>query len=109
MRIAIVTDAWSPQVNGVVRTLQATRAELERMGHKVLVISPDLFRSLPCPTYPEIRLAFAGTAAVGRMLEEFDAHAVHLATEGPVCLAARRWCLARDFPFTTAYHTQFPD
>lgn len=109
MRIAIVTDAWSPQVNGVVRTLQATRAALERMGHKVLVISPDLFRSLPCPTYPEIRLAFAGTGAVGRMLEAFDAHAVHLATEGPVCLAARRWCLARDFPFTTAYHTQFPD
>ena len=109
MRIAIVTDAWSPQVNGVVRTLQATRAELERMGHRVLVISPDQFHSLPCPTYPEIRLAFAGTGAVGRMLEDFDAHAVHLATEGPVCLAARRWCLSRDFPFTTAYHTQFPD
>ena len=109
MRIAIVTDAWSPQVNGVVRTLQATRAELERMGHKILVISPDLFPSLPCPTYPEIRLALAGIGAVGRMLEEFDAHAVHLATEGPVCLAARRWCVARDFPFTTAYHTQFPD
>jgi glycosyltransferase involved in cell wall biosynthesis len=109
MRIAIVTDAWSPQVNGVVRTLQATRAELERLGHRVLVISPDLFVSVPCPTYPEIRLAFAGTGAVGRMLEEFDAHAVHLATEGPVCLAARRWCMAREFPFTTAYHTQFPD
>jgi glycosyltransferase involved in cell wall biosynthesis len=109
MRIAIVTDAWSPQINGVVRTLQATRDELRRMGHEVLVISPDLFASLPCPTYPEIRLAFASTGAVGRMLEDFDAHAVHLATEGPVCLAARRWCLARDFPFTTAYHTQFPD
>jgi glycosyltransferase involved in cell wall biosynthesis len=109
MRIAIVTDAWSPQVNGVVRTLQATRAELERMGHEVLVISPDLFLSMPCPTYPEIRLAFAGTNAVGRMIEDFGAQAVHLATEGPVCLAARRWCLARDFPFTTAYHTQFPD
>jgi glycosyltransferase involved in cell wall biosynthesis len=109
MRIAIVTDAWSPQVNGVVRTLQATRAELERMGHKVLVISPDLFASMPCPTYPEIRLAFARTHAVGRMIEDFGAQAVHLATEGPVCLAARRWCLARDFPFTTAYHTQFPD
>jgi len=109
MRIAIVTDAWCPQVNGVVRTLQATRAELERMGHKVLVISPDLFHSMPCPTYPEIRLAFARTAAVGRMIEEFGAQAVHLATEGPVCLAARRWCLARNFPFTTAYHTQFPD
>ncbi|MBN8808727.1 MAG: glycosyltransferase family 1 protein [Sphingomonas sp.] len=109
MRIAIVTDAWSPQVNGVVRTLQAVRGELERLGHDVLVVSPDLFRSLPCPTYPEIRLAFASTARVGEMLETFGAQAVHLATEGPVCLAARRWCLARDFPFTTAYHTQFPD
>ena len=109
MRIAIVTDAWSPQVNGVVRTLQSVRAELEKMGHKVLVISPDLFLSMPCPTYPEIRLAFASTGAVGQMLEEFSPQAVHLATEGPVCLAARRWCLQRDFPFTTAYHTQFPD
>ncbi|MDB5678571.1 glycosyltransferase family 1 protein [Sphingomonas bacterium] len=109
MRIAIVTDAWSPQVNGVVRTLQSVQAELEKMGHEVLVISPDLFRSVPCPTYPEIRLAFASTGAVGRMLEDFSPQAVHLATEGPVCLAARRWCLQRDFPFTTAYHTQFPD
>jgi len=109
MRIAIVTDAWAPQVNGVVRTLQSVRAELEAMGHAVMIVSPDLFPSVPCPTYPEIRLAFASTGAVGRMLEDFSPQAVHLATEGPVCLAARRWCLARDFPFTTAYHTQFPD
>lgn len=109
MRIAIVTDAWSPQVNGVVRTLQAIRAELERQGHELLVVSPDLFHSIPCPTYPEIRLAFARTAAVGRMLADFAPQAIHLATEGPVCLAARRWCLAQEFPFTTAYHTQFPD
>jgi glycosyltransferase involved in cell wall biosynthesis len=109
VRIAIATDAWSPQVNGVVRTLQAVRAELERQGHEVLVVSPDLFYSMPCPTYPEIRLAFARTAAVGKMLADFNPHAIHLATEGPVCLAARRWCLARNFPFTTAYHTQFPD
>jgi glycosyltransferase involved in cell wall biosynthesis len=109
VRIAIVTDAWSPQVNGVVRTLQSVRAELEKMGHDILIISPDLFHSMPCPTYPEIRLAFASTGAIGQMLEEFSPQAVHLATEGPVCLAARRWCLQRDFPFTTAYHTQFPD
>jgi glycosyltransferase involved in cell wall biosynthesis len=109
LRIAIVTDAWSPQVNGVVRTLQAVSAELRLQGHEVLIISPDLFRSVPCPTYPEIRLAFARTAAVGRMLQAFGPQAVHLATEGPVCIAARRWCLARAFPFTTAYHTQFPD
>lgn len=109
MRIAIATDAWSPQVNGVVRTLQSVRAELERQGHEVLVVSPDRFYSMPCPTYPEIRLAFARTAAVGKMLADFRPHAIHLATEGPVCLAARRWCLAQGFPFTTAYHTQFPD
>ena len=109
MRIAIVTDAWSPQVNGVVRTLQSVRDELIAQGHDVLIVSPDLFYSMPCPTYPEIRLAFASTGSVGRMLEEFSPQAIHLATEGPVCLAARRWCLARDFPFTTAYHTQFPD
>jgi glycosyltransferase involved in cell wall biosynthesis len=109
VRIAIVTDAWSPQVNGVVRTLQSVRNELIAQGHDVLIVSPDLFYSMPCPTYPEIRLAFASTGSVGRMLEDFSPQAIHLATEGPVCLAARRWCLARDFPFTTAYHTQFPD
>lgn len=109
VRIAIVTDAWQPQVNGVVRTLLSVRAELERQGHEVLIVSPEGFYSLPCPTYPEIRLAFARRSAVGKMLNDFKPHAIHLATEGPVCLAARGWCLARNFPFTTAYHTQFPD
>ncbi|WP_448501774.1 glycosyltransferase family 4 protein [Sphingomonas sp.] len=109
MRIAVVTDAWEPQVNGVVRTLQSVRSVLERQGHVVRVVSPDLFYSLPCPTYPEIRLAMARTATVGAMLADFAPDAVHLATEGPLCLAARRWCIRRGFPFTTAYHTQFPD
>jgi glycosyltransferase involved in cell wall biosynthesis len=109
VRIAIVTDAWAPQVNGVVRTLQAVRAELERMGHRVLIVSPDLYKSVPCPTYPEIRLAIASTRSVGERIAAFGAEAVHLATEGPLCLAARRWCLRRAQPFTTAYHTQFPD
>jgi len=109
MRICIVTDAWAPQVNGVVRTLQAVRAELEGQGHVVTVISPDLFRSLPCPTYPEIRLAMARTATIGSRIAAFAPDAIHLATEGPLSLAARRWCLRHDFPFTTAYHTQFPD
>ncbi|MCW3836393.1 glycosyltransferase family 4 protein [Sphingomonas canadensis] len=109
MRIAIITDAWEPQVNGVVRTLQAMRAELTKAGHEVLVISPDLFYSLPCPTYPEIRLAVTRVASVGAMLEAFAPQAIHLATEGPLCVAARRWCLRTSNPFTTAYHTQFPD
>ncbi len=108
-RIAIVTDAWTPQVNGVVRTLMATKVELERTGHEVLVISPDLYRSLPCPTYPEIRLAVASAGSVGERLMRFAPDAVHLSTEGPLCLAARRSCLRHGWRFTSAYHTQFPD
>ncbi|MGV1681884.1 glycosyltransferase family 4 protein [Sphingopyxis sp. NJF-3] len=109
MRILIVTDAWEPQVNGVVRTLQATIAELRGAGHEVAVISPDLFRSIPCPTYGEIRLAFAGRRSVGRRIRAFAPQAIHISTEGPLGLAARRWCLQNGFPFTTAYHTRFPD
>ncbi|WP_428680479.1 glycosyltransferase family 4 protein [Sphingopyxis sp.] len=109
MRILIVTDAWTPQVNGVVRTLQATIGELRAKGHEVEVISPDLFRSIPCPTYGEIRLAFAGRRAVGRRIRAFAPQAIHISTEGPLGLAARRWCLANGFPFTTAYHTRFPE
>jgi glycosyltransferase involved in cell wall biosynthesis len=107
MNILIVTDAWSPQINGVVRTLQSVRAELEAMGHAVAVISPDQFRSMPCPTYPEIRLAL--TASVGQRIEAAAPDAIHIATEGPLGLAARRYCVKNELPFTTAYHTQFPD
>jgi glycosyltransferase involved in cell wall biosynthesis len=107
-RILIVTDAWSPQVNGVVRTLQTVRGELEKEGHCVEVISPDLFRSIPCPTYAEIRLAITTRRAVGARIEAFAPDSLHIATEGPLGLAARRWCLARGYGFTTAYHTQFP-
>jgi glycosyltransferase involved in cell wall biosynthesis len=109
MKIAIVTDAWHPQVNGVVRTLTAVRDALTRAGDVVEVIGPDSYASLPCPTYPEIRLAVTRPAAIGRRLAALDADAVHLSTEGPLCLAARRWCLAQGLPFTTAYHTHFPD
>jgi len=109
MRLLIVSDAWEPQVNGVVRTLQATIAELRAAGHEVAVISPDLFRSIPCPTYGEIRLAFAGWRTVGRHIRAFAPQAIHISTEGPLGLAARRWCLKTGFPFTTAYHTRFPD
>lgn len=109
MKIVIVTDAWEPQVNGVVRTLQSVQLELIARGHEVLVISPGLYRSWPCPTYPEIRLALAGPNSVGARIAAFGPDAIHLSTEGPLCLAARRWCLRRAIPFTTAYHTQFPD
>lgn len=109
MKIAIVTDAWAPQINGVVRTLMATKAQIEAQGHRVEMISPDLYPSWPCPTYPEIRLAVAGSESVGQRIADFDPDAVHLSTEGPLCLAARRWCMRNGLRFTTAYHTQFPD
>lgn len=109
MRIALITDAWQPQVNGVVRTLMSVTAELRSLGHNVEVIAPSRFRSFPCPTYPEIRLAMAGPRKVGRLLADFAPDAIHIATEGPLGWAARHWCLQRGLPFTTAYHTQFPD
>jgi glycosyltransferase involved in cell wall biosynthesis len=109
MRILIVTDAWAPQVNGVVRTLQSVRAELEQMGHEVALISPDQFGSLPCPSYPEIRLAYASRRTIDQRIRAAAPDAIHIATEGPLGLAARRWCLRHGRPFTTAYHTQFPD
>ncbi len=109
MRILIVTDAWAPQVNGVVRTLRSVRAELEGMGHEVHVLSPDLFRSVPCPGYREIRLALANAGMVGRRIAAIAPDSLHIATEGPLGLAARRWCATRNHAFTTAYHTQFPD
>ncbi|WP_298016096.1 glycosyltransferase family 1 protein [uncultured Parasphingopyxis sp.] len=109
MNIVIVTDAWSPQVNGVVRTLQSVTREIEAMGHRVTVFSPDMFRSIPCPTYPEIRLALMSADRIGRMIADAHPDAVHIATEGPLGYAARRWCKMRGVPFTTAYHTQFPD
>lgn len=109
MRIMIVSDAWEPQVNGVVRTLQATQAALLAMGHEVAMITPDLYRSVPCPTYPEIRLAVGGRGlSVGQRIADFVPDAIHLSTEGPLCLGARRWCIRHRLAFTTAYHTQFP-
>lgn len=109
MKIAIATDAWLPQVNGVVRTLQAVTAELEAMDHFVTVIGPDQFRSLPCPSYPEIRLAMTTRRGVGRRIAQSGANAIHIATEGPIGIAARAYCLSNGLPFTTAYHTQFPE
>lgn len=109
MRIAIVTDAWTPQVNGVVRTLGATRRELLGLGHEVAMITPERFATLPCPTYPEIRLSLATAAAVGRMIEASGCEALHIATEGPLGWAARRHALRHSLCFTTAYHTRFPE
>jgi glycosyltransferase involved in cell wall biosynthesis len=109
MKIALVTDAWEPQVNGVVRTLKSTARELRSMGHTVEFITPLEFRTLPCPTYPDIRLSLLPGSKVTRRLTDFDPDAIHIATEGPLGLAARRFVMARDLPFTTAYHTRFPE
>jgi len=108
-RIAIVTDAWLPQMNGVVRTLTTTCEQLRAHGHEVLVVSPDQFASLPCPTYPEIRLAVTRPGAVASRLREFSPEAIHIATEGPLGMIARSYCARHAIRFTTAYHTQFPD
>lgn len=109
MRIAIVSDAWTPQVNGVVRTLTTTVAQLRLLGHQVETITPDAFTTVPCPSYPEIRLAVAPRRQVRRRLGAFAPDAVHIATEGPLGWSARRWCLDRDAAFTTSFHTRFPD
>jgi glycosyltransferase involved in cell wall biosynthesis len=109
MRIALVSDAWAPQVNGVVRTLTTTVAMARARGHLVETITPDGFATLRCPGYPEIRLALGSGRAVGRRLAGFAPDCVHIATEGPLGWAARRWCLATAMPFTTSFHTRFPD
>ncbi|HMK86183.1 MAG TPA: glycosyltransferase family 1 protein [Steroidobacteraceae bacterium] len=104
----IVTDAWFPQTNGVVRTLSQTAAWLGRFGHEVRTLTPREFRNLPCPTYPEIRLSLFPGRAVARAIRAFSPQALHIATEGPLGLAARRHCLKQGLRFTTSYHTQFP-
>lgn len=109
MRIAIVTDAWEPQVNGVVRTLKMTTRELALLGHQVEVISPQGFRNVPCPTYPDIRLALATRGMVARQLDAIAPDCLHIATEGPLGWAARSVAQSRGWPFTTAYHSRFPE
>lgn len=109
MRILLVTDAWHPQVNGVVVTLMNTVRWLERWGHEVRVLSPEGFRTMPMPTYPEIPLALMPRREVARRIRELDPEAIHIATEGPLGMAARVHCVRNGLSFTTAYHTCFPE
>ena len=117
MRIMIVTDAWAPQVNGVVRSIVETVRELRLLGHQVALLTPlggehddgDGFLTVPCPTYPDIRLSLFPYRKAAARLAAFAPHAVHIATEGPLGLAARRWCRRHRQPFSTAYHTRFPE
>lgn len=109
MRILIVSDAWEPQVNGVVRTLKMTRRELELKGHQTELISPLGFRSFPCPTYPEISLAITTLRELERKIDRFSPDCLHIATEGPLGWMARCIAMRRKWPFTTAYHSRFPE
>ncbi len=109
MRILIVTDAWHPQVNGVVRTLTTLKEHLAADGYEPVMISPEQFNSVPCPTYPEIRLALFPGRKMARIIESLRPCVVHIATEGPLGLTARRYCVGRGIPFTTAFHTKFPE
>ena len=109
MKIALITDAWQPQVNGVVTTLVELVRELERIGHQIDVIHPGLFRTRPCPGYAGIDLAVRPKAELVRQLDASAPQVIHIATEGPLGWAARSYCLARGLRFTTAFHTKFPE
>ncbi len=108
-RILIISDAWRPQINGVVRTLSTVAGELAQMGHTVEVVGPDRFRTIPCPTYPDIRLSVLPSRKLAGIIEAFSPDAMHVATEGPLGLAAAGWARAHGVPFTTAFHTRFPE
>lgn len=105
----IVTDAWFPQTNGVVHTLAQTAAWLGRFGHEVRLITPQDFRTFPCPSYPEIRISVFPYKQVAQTIAAFQPHAVHIATECALGFAARRYCIVNGLKFTTSYHTQFPE
>lgn len=109
MRILLATDAWAPQINGVVRTYQRLAIELAAMGSELIVLGPENFRCVPCPSYPEIRLAIPDQARCSALIDAANVDAVHIATEGPVGWMARRHCLKRRRPFTSSFHTRFAD
>jgi len=109
LKLALITDAWRPQINGVVTTLSTVTECLKGFGHTVETFTPDQFQNWPCPTYPEIRLALGCRRRLHERLEAFNPDAIHIATEGPLGLAARRYCLKRGLPFTTSFHTLFAE
>jgi glycosyltransferase involved in cell wall biosynthesis len=108
-RVLIVSDAWVPQVNGVVRTLRTIAEELRSMGKVVEIIGPDQFRTIPMPSYPEIRLALFPSRKLAKLIEAFAPDALHIATEGPLGMAARKYAKKHKIAFTTAFHTRFAE
>jgi glycosyltransferase involved in cell wall biosynthesis len=109
LRIMLVTDAWHPQINGVVRTLDRLAQELAADGHTVELLTPSGFRTIPLPSYADIRLALTTPRQIARRIEAARPDHIHIATEGPLGFLARRFCLARKISFTTSYHTRFPE
>jgi glycosyltransferase involved in cell wall biosynthesis len=109
MRVLVATDAWAPQVNGVVRTLTSLARTTRGLGVDIEFLSPDGFTTFPVPTYPGLRLAFAGRREVARRIEQAKPDAIHIATEGPIGHAVRAYCRRHDRPFTTSYTTRFPE
>jgi len=109
MRILVATDAWRPQVNGVVRTYERLSEAVSELGAEISFVTPGEFRTLPCPTYPEIRLALPGYAYLVERLKVVNPDAIHIATEGPVGWMTRSYCMRRGIPFTTSFHTRFPE
>ncbi|WP_417670940.1 glycosyltransferase family 4 protein [Roseibium sp.] len=107
--ILVVTDAWHPQINGVVRSLERTAGELEAIGVKVAFLTPQDFTTLPCPTYPEIRLSLAHRGMVRKRIEAWGCDHLHIATEGPLGLMAASVARKDGIAFTTSYHTRFPE
>jgi len=109
MRILVASDAWYPQVNGVVRTYERLAQEVPKLGAEITFLVPTNYRTLPCPTYPEIRLALVTPGTVARFIDEAAPDFIHIATEGPIGLMTRRYCRKMKRPFTTSYHTRFPE
>jgi glycosyltransferase involved in cell wall biosynthesis len=109
MRVLVATDAWHPQVNGVVRTLTSLARSARRLGVDIEFLSPEGYWSVPCPTYPSVRLALPTPSAVARKIESIDPAAIHIATEGSIGLLVRNFCVKRGLRFTTSYTTRFPE
>jgi glycosyltransferase involved in cell wall biosynthesis len=108
-KILIASDAWHPQVNGVVRTLDTTIKELTRTGHTIKLVEPGLFANHPLPLYPEIRLAWPVLWEVENLIDDFRPDAIHICTEATIGAAVRKYCKWRSLRFTTSYHTKFPE
>lgn len=109
MRVLVATDAWIPQVNGVVRTLQSLAESARCLGATIEFLTPEGFSSMPVPSYPGLRVALPGAREIARRIEQAAPDAIHIATEGTIGCMARRYCLRRGLPFTTSYTTRFPE